>query len=809
MNFSEIVDKVGGRWISQIEDAQISQILLDSRQTLATDNLLFIAIKGPNHNAHDHIKELIDKGVKHFILEEDIEISAEINVCRVERSIEALQLLGKSKREAFNSPVVGITGSNGKTIVKEWLYTITSKKLNTIKSPKSYNSQIGVPLSLWQIESKHQLALIEVGISQPDEMIIQESMVQPDIGIFTNIGSAHGENFESLQAKAFEKAQLFKNSQKVICSDSQSEVTAALQSLEKPEIITWGKSPQCHYQITRSSEGLIIKDKAGEKHEFALDIKRFIFLENICHVIVCALELGIENHLIQEGIETLNHSDLRLSIKRGSRGNYIVDDTYNNDLEGLKLALEFLDLQNLNEDRVLILSDLVQSKLTSEDVRSINRLISAKRIKQLIVVGHQFKETLKNPQIDYSYFSSTEDLLASDLIQHLEHKLILVKGSRRFEFENVVKALSEKIHKTRLEIDLNAIQHNLSVHKKLLRPSTKLMVMVKAFAYGAGSHELARILQYQKVDYLGVAFVDEGIDLRMKGITLPIMVMNATTEDAPLLMKYDLEPEVYSIDQLKAYSEHYSEQNKALSCHWILNTGMNRLGFEKEEIEGLINFIISNQHIEVKSIFTHLAAADDPAEKAFTLIQIKTFQEMAEQIKRELSITPLLHCLNSSGIVNFKEHQMDMVRLGIGLHGISSNKEIASQLRLPAQLKSVISQIRKIKKGETIGYSRAGKALNDMTIATVAIGYADGYSRAFSNGNAFMSIKGQKAAIIGNICMDMCMIDITGIEAKAEDEVIVFGTEPTIEQLAQYANTIPYEILTNVSDRVQRVFHLE
>lgn len=809
MNFSDIVDVVGGEWICSFEDCRINQILLDSRQTLSTDKLLFVAIKGPNHNAHDHINELIDKGVKHFIVDEDIQVATEINVCKVENSLEALQLLGKSKRDAFQSPVVGITGSNGKTIVKEWLYTITSKKLNTIKSPKSYNSQIGVPLSLWQLESKHQLAIIEVGISLPNEMSTQELMVRPEIGIFTNIGSAHGENFESLHTKAFEKAQLFKNSQKVICSDNQSEVITALSKLKKPELIIWGESPECQYQITQELEGLIVKDKTGEKHQFLLDTKRFIFLENICHVIVCALELGIENHQIQEALGTLNHSDLRLSIKRGIRANYIVDDTYNNDLEGLKLALEFLDLQNLNEDRVLILSDLVQSNLTSEDVEAIDQLISAKRIKQLIVVGDQFKEALNNPKIEYSHFSTTEDLIASDQLQLLENKLILVKGSRRFEFENVVKALSEKIHKTRLEIDLNAIQHNLNIHRKILRLNTKLMVMVKAFAYGAGSHELARLLQYQKVDYLGVAFTDEGIDLRKTGINLPIMVMNATSEDASLLLKYDLEPEVYDIDQLKAYTKYYSERNKNLPCHLILNTGMNRLGFEKEEMEGLTNYISSHRRIEVKSIFTHLAAADDPSEKVFTLNQIKAFQQLADYIKRELSISPLLHCLNSSGIANYQEHQMDMVRLGIGLHGISSNKEIASHLRLPAQLKSVISQVRNIKKGETIGYGRAGKAENDLTIATVAIGYADGYSRAFSNGKAFMSIKGRKAATIGNICMDMCMIDITGIEAKAEDEVIVFGAEPTIEQLAQFANTIPYEILTNVSDRVQRVFHLE
>ncbi len=809
MEFSKIVELTGGKWTHQTETASIDQLLIDSRFANGNSNELFIALKGNQIDGHQFVHALIDQGVRSFIAEEDIETDESVNICQVKSSLEALQQLGKFKRKSFLGEVIAITGSNGKTIVKEWLYTLLSAKFNCIKSPKSYNSQIGVPLSLWLLNNNFDKGIIEAGISQPNEMSILQNLIDPDIGIFTNIGSAHGENFNSVEEKIAEKAKLFAQCQKVICQSDDERIVSSLKGLGNPEVITWGNKTSDKYRFFSSQNKLSLKTSDGTTVEFETPTDRFIYLDNLCHVIVSSLELGLSIEEIQLGLKMINSDDLRLSLKRGLKGNYLIDDTYNNDLEGLKLGLEFMELQNLKEKRVLIISDLVQSSLSESDVQQLRSLVHSKSIEQIVVVGHQLRSVFSNISIPIAEFDSTEDFLNSELVQSLEHRLILIKGSRKFRFEKIIHLLAEKIHKTRLEIDLNAIVHNLKQHKKLLKSSTKIMVMVKAFAYGAGSLELARLLEYQKVDYLGVAYVDEALELRKNGIQLPIMVMNATKEDAPVLIKYNLEPEIYSFDQLKAYLTHYSQVDNVLPCHIIVNTGMNRLGFEVDEAKKLIELIKSNPLVEIKSIFTHLASADDKNEEHFTLTQIHQFEDFSKKLIEELKIQPILHCLNSAGIARFTDYQKDMVRLGVGLHGVSPNNDFAKQLRFPAQLKSTISQIRTVEKGETIGYGRKGKAERDMQIATVAIGYADGFLRILGNSHAYMMVKNQKAFTVGNICMDMTMLDVTGLNAKVGDDVIVFGSHPTIIDLAQWSNTIPYEILTNISGRVQRVFHAD
>lgn len=810
MRFSEIIKTVKGEWLQGSDDSTIDGIRLDSRRSANSENELFIALVGPNHNGHDYVHELIEKGVKHFIVSEPlVSPHKNINICQVTDSLVALQALGKAKRLNFEGEVIGLTGSNGKTIVKEWLFAVLSKKFNIVKSPKSFNSQVGVPLSLWLLQPQFDKAIIEAGISQPGEMQMLENLISPNIGIFTNIGSAHGENFEDQIQKIEEKAQLFKHARAVICSDQNNSIVKVLRNLNAPKVITWGQSANNDFVLKVTPQNLSLTEKNGQKHHFILSTDKFIFLENICHVIVTSIVLGVSDSEIQACIAQLSHDDLRLSIKRGVRGNYLVDDSYNNDLEGLKLALDFLDLQNLKEDRVVILSDLIQTHLNRNDLEGIKSLITAKKIKEVVLIGEQLKGLVSTLNIPTHSFGSTEEFLSADLIHSFAHKLVLIKGSRKFKFERIVHQLSEKIHKTRLEVDLNAITHNLNTFRKLLRPKTKIMVMVKAFAYGAGSLELTRLLQYQKVDYLGVAYVDEGVELRKSGVEVPIMVMNPTAADADILMKNKLEPEIYDLNQLITYTEVYKQNKAVLHCHIIINSGMNRLGFEPSQLKSLIEFLRENDLVLVKSIFTHLAAADDPKEKDFTIGQINTFKKAAQFITGALNINPLLHCLNSAGIAHYADHQQDMVRLGIGLHGISPKAELAQKLQLPSQLKSVISQVRWVKKGETIGYSRRGKAARDMRIATVAIGYADGYTRQFGNGNAYMLVNGQKAFTVGNICMDMCMIDVTSITAEIDDEVIIFGTEPTIAYLSEKTKTIPYEILTNISARVQRLFHTE
>lgn len=809
MEFSKIVEILNGEWTHQTINSDIDQLLIDSRLANGNKNELFFALQGGQLNGHQFVNELIDQGVNAFIVEDDIQTETPVNICKVTNCVKAIQQLGRFKRELFSGDLIAIAGSNGKTIVKEWLYTILSTKFSCIKSPKSYNSQIGVPLSLWLLQNNFDKGIIEAGISRPGEMAKLQELIEPELGVFTNIGSAHSENFESIEQKIKEKAMLFSSSKRVICSSSDVKIVDALKSLDGPEIITWGTKPSDQYRIEVSQSLISAQYGHDFKAKFQIPAERFIYIENLCHVVVMALELGLSSDEIQHGLNMINSKDLRLSLKRGLKGNYLIDDTYNNDLEGLKLGLDFMELQNLQAQRALIISDLVQSKFSEEDLQQLRLLVQSKSIEHIIVIGHQLKRVFTDLSITLNTFSTTEEFLNSALIQTLENRLILIKGSRAFEFEKIVHFLAEKIHKTRLEIDLNAIVHNLKEHKKIVKKSTKVMVMVKAFAYGAGSLELARLLEYQKVDYLSVAYVDEAIELRNNGIQLPIMVMNATKEDAAVLIKYNLEPEIFSFDQLSAYIDFYSKQNQILPCHIIVNTGMNRLGFEVDEADRLVAVLRKNTLVKIKSVFTHLASADQEKEEAFTLSQINRFEKFAFKLCSKLDIKPLLHCLNSAGIARFTKYQKDMVRLGIGLHGISYDLDFAKKLRYPAQLKSTISQIRTVKKGSTIGYGRRGKATKDKQIATVAIGYADGFIRAFGNGRAFMMVNNQKAYTIGNICMDMTMLDVTGLEVKVGDDVLVFGDLPSILDLANWSQTIPYEILTNISNRVQRIFHAE
>ncbi|MFT6871247.1 MAG: alanine racemase [Roseivirga sp.] len=500
---------------------------------------------------------------------------------------------------------------------------------------------------------------------------------------------------------------------------------------------------------------------------------------------------------------------MRLELKKGINNTYLIDDTNNHDLAGLTRALDFMNQQNQLTKKTVILSDFIRSKNSSQFYSALDDLLIKKGVDKLVAIGPELFTNKAQFSVSTEFFDDVEGLLGSKTLRQFKNELILIKGAPDFTLEKVSKSLAEKGHKTILEINLDAIIHNLNFYKSLLKPETQVMVVVKALAYGAGSTEISKLLEYHKVDYLSVAYADEGILLRQDGIKAPIMVMNASQDEPFNLMRYDLEPEIYSLEQLKSFLSAYQLANKVLPAHLILNTGMNRLGFNESDLDSLIDTVANNPQIHIKSIFTHLAASDDQTQEGFTREQVALFRNGADKIDVALSYKPIRHILNSGGIVRHNEFQEDMVRLGIGLHGIEVSALSADKLKNPATLKTIVSQIRTVKAGETIGYARKGKAEKEMTVATIAVGYADGYLRYFSNGNAYVMINGQKAKTIGSICMDMTMVDITGLEVHSGDEVVVFGTNPTVSQLAEWGNTIPYEILTNINNRVKRVFYSE
>lgn len=804
MRISEIAHLLGAEVISSTEDYFITQITIDSRSSNNTSDELFIALKGPNHDAHQYITELKAAGAQNFLVEDDFPPSRGCNVLKVDSTLGALQKLASISRQKVDIPVIGITGSNGKTIVKEWLSTILSVQHNVLKSPKSYNSQVGVPLSVWPLGKLHHVGVFEAGISQPGEMDKLEKIIAPTMGILTNIGTAHDEFFESRSQKADEKLQLFINSQKLIYQKGDEALEQLIDSRFSGEKLNWSFESGARYRVVQTPNNIKVNDIP-----FSIPFSDEASVENLIHCIVAAFELGLSADEIQEGISQINQIKMRLELKKGINNCYLIDDTYNNDFAGLQKALDFMDQQEQTGHKTVILSDFPHSRQKSDFYQHLNKLLIQKGIGRLVAIGPDMVKNKKAFSVESSFYQDTTSFLGSAERRQFKNELILIKGGRQFGLERISKALSEKAHKTVLEINLDAITHNLNFYRSLLKPGTKIMVVVKALAYGAGSAEIGKMLEFHKVDYLAVAYADEGIALRKSGISLPIMVMNASEDDIFNLMQYDLEPEIYSLEQLRQFHHEYVLAGKVLSAHIILNTGMNRLGFNAEELDELTLFVKNARQLEVKSTFTHLAASEEERHEAFTQSQVAQFRDGAEKLESVLGYKPIRHILNSGGIVRHNDFQEDMVRLGIGLHGVEVSMIHDKQLQHPATLKTVVSQVRRVKKGETIGYGRKGQADKDMRVATIAIGYADGYLRYFGNGKAYVSINGQQAPTIGNICMDMSMIDVTDINASVGDEVIVFGKDPSISQLAEWAQTIPYEILTNVSGRVKRVFYSE
>lgn len=814
-SLDEISMVVNGRIIGT-GSMEFSQILTDSRKLNLSGTTLFVAIMGERHDGHAYLSDMYEKGVRSFIVSEkptNLAVFKDAGFLLVSDTLEAFQQLVAYHRNKFSIPILGITGSNGKTIVKEWLSQCLEQSKNVVRSPKSYNSQIGVPLSVWNLNKSTEIGVFEAGISQPGEMEKLAAIIQPTEGIFTNIGEAHQQNFNSLEEKVDEKCQLFKSCERIYyCADYIliHEKLQELSAQKSIKLFDWSFSNlNAHVKIeilTRSDSYTTIQfNTIATQLEFRIPFIDNASIENCIHVINYLFHKDYSKYLIQECVDNLENIAMRLEQVKGMNNCMLINDTYNSDINSLGIALDFLHQQPFKK-KTLILSDIQQSGMADKDLyKDVAHLIQQSDIDSFIGIGKNIMQYESEfTFLKSEFYSNTHEFLSGDKVFSFKDEVILLKAARDFRFEQIVSRLSEKNHTTVLEINLNNLVHNLNFFRNLLSPDTRIMVMVKALAYGSGTYEIANLLQHEKVDYLGVAFTDEGIQLRQAGIDIPIMVMSPDIEDFSRLINYDLEPEVFSMSSLRSFSKAVERmQVTDYPIHLKLDTGMHRLGFMENDLEELIGFLKNKQTIQVKGIFSHLAASDSSEHDEFTQYQIRRFSSMYNRISDELNVHPLRHILNTAGIERFPEAHFEMVRLGIGLHGISTK----SKLLPVSTLKTHIRQIKRITAGETIGYNRSGKAEQEMTIAIIPIGYADGLDRKFGNGNGQVIIDKQKASFIGDICMDMSMVDITNLTCSEGDEVILFGEELPITTLAKQIDTIPYEILTNVSSRVKRVYY--
>jgi Alr-MurF fusion protein len=806
-------------------DAAIEHIITDSRKLLFPQTSIFFAMQGQGRNGNDFIESLYKKGVRNFVVDKsfkEAEKYLDTNFLVVENVLVALQTLAAHHRHQFNFPIIGITGSNGKTIVKEWLNQLLSDDYNIVRSPKSYNSQVGVPLSVWRIHESNDLGIFESGISQLNEMANLQKIIDPEIGIVTFIGSAHAEGFASLEEKIKEKLLLFKNSKQLIfCADDEvlaKEVENFIATINPSiEIFTWGKNTKATFfvkEISKQEKSTnIVCVYDGIEFSFTIPFTDDASIHNAITCCTTMLLLKISSADIAKKMQSLRPIAMRLELKQGINNCSIINDGYSADLQSLGISLDFLAQQNQHEKLTIILSDVLQTGSAANNLyKQIAQALAGKNIQQLIGIGADISAQANTFSAikETSFYPTTVAFLQNIQQHNFANEIILLKGARIFRFEEISKALEQKTHETRLEINLNALRHNLKVYKHLLQPTTKIMAMVKAFSYGSGSFEIANLLQHSAVDYLAVAYVDEGVELRNAGIDLPIMVLNTEASSFENIVKHNIEPEIYSFNILQSFINFLQERNiKNFPVHIKIDTGMHRLGFETDEIEKLCGLLQNQQHIKIVSVFSHLAASDAANFDAFTTQQNQLFIDAANKIEQAIDYTFIKHIANSSAIYRHPLMQYDMIRLGIGLYGVDSTPQIQHRLQHVTTLKTTISQIKHLQKGETIGYSRKGVALQDTRTATVRIGYADGYPRSLSNGKGKMFINGNPAPVIGNICMDMTMLDITGIDAHEGDEVIVFGEEPTVTNVADWADTISYEILTNISQRVKRVYFEE
>ncbi|MDC8102459.1 bifunctional UDP-N-acetylmuramoyl-tripeptide:D-alanyl-D-alanine ligase/alanine racemase [Chryseobacterium rhizosphaerae] len=792
-------------------DLMIKNIAFDSRIIYSTKNTAFIAINTHKNSGEKFIESAIDRGIHVIISEHQYPQFENITWIIVENSVDFLQKLAKYHFEHSHLQSIGITGSNGKTILKEWLYQCLWNEFPTVKSPKSFNSQIGLPLSLLQINTSHTLGIFEVGISQPDEMENLENIFHPQIGLLTHIGTAHAANFSSEEELIDEKIKLFKDSQVIIYNGDHSLVSKKIKDLySDKKLISYGlkKENQVFIKNNISKGENIVVEYFGQEISFPAHQRDEATLTNALALITVLKELHIENQKIVEKINTLKAVEMRLEAIEGIKGNIVINDSFNLDLDSLKTALQFLKEYN-KPKKSLVLTDIVGVNTNSQELyEEVSELVNEQHFDSVFLIGDEiskFSELFKSKTYT---FIDTKELIESKYLTELENQIILLKGARKFEIERLKDILELRKHDTVLEINLNAILHNINYHKSLLKPGTKMMAMVKANAYGLGSYEISEFLQHHHIDYLGVAFADEGAELRKKGITTPIVVMNPEQHSYQTIIDYNLEPEIYSFRVLDLFYEavQKSGYDQKYPIHIKLETGMHRLGFKDFELDQLSE-TLDHKNLKVQSMFSHLSSSDVPEEKEFTLNQLETFEKNSSYLIEKLGYTPIRHILNSSGITSYTNYQYNMVRIGIGMLGESPSSEIQKQLQSVVSFKTVISQISLVENGESVGYSRKYKTDHQTRIATIPVGYADGIPRLIGNQIGKLGVHKTLAPIVGNICMDMMMLNVDNIpNVKEGDTVTIFNAYPSLKEFAAYCKTITYEVLTSISPRVKRIY---
>ena len=799
-----------------LPEEQVQHLLTDSRRISEARGTVFFAIVTKRNSGVKYVDGLYQQGVRSFVVPSDCAIEyPDANIWYIDDVVLALQRIAARHREQHNVPVIGITGSNGKTIVKDWLVQLLSPEGPIVSSPKSYNSQIGVPLSVWQMSEADKMGVFEAGISEAGEMPNLQKIIKPTVGIFTNIGYAHDENFLTRGQKIAEKLQLFTHCEALIyCMDHKDihSAVSGIESFRSMRLFTWGyaKESDVHLLHVDVRQGCSVMELEYHGEHFSVEIP-FVdraSQENAMHCVAMMLYLGYTVHTIVDRCAKLMPVEMRLEMDEASGNSLLINDSYSLDLNSLNIALDYLGHIKKHSNKVLIISDILQTGLPDSELYSqVSTVVKQRGVTYLIGIGEAFcrcKELFKD--IDSAFFPTTQDFIDNYRIEQLQNSTILLKGARVFGFERIAKLLRKKNHETVMEVNIGALIHNLNYYRARLRPTTKLMAMVKASSYGAGRVEVASALQFSGVDYLTVAYADEGVELRRGGITMPIMVMNPEEAAFDDIIRYRLEPDIYSFRILDLFAERL----KLLSLgyrypvHVEFDTGMHRLGFRGVDVDTLIGRIDEHNDVMlVQSFFTHLACADDPEMDEFTSNQISRFKDWSERLPG------IKHILNSSGITRFPEAQMDMVRLGIGLYGISPEPEVQKDLVQVSRLVTRISQIKEIPMGDTVGYNCRWRAERPSRIAIITIGYADGLHRRLGYGKGNVIINGQEASIIGSVCMDMSFIDVTDIDCVEGDRVVIFGEGDLLQRNAKAAGTIPYELLTAVSPRVKRIYYHE
>ncbi len=814
---SDIARIVNGR-LTGTPDLSLTDIVTDTRQLSFTEGLMFFALKGKNHDGHSFIDNLYQKGIRTFVVEKLPDNSGKYDGAAfivTDNTVKALQLLAAFIRKSFKSPVIAITGSAGKTVVKEWLADILGLTKSVLRSPKSYNSQIGVPLSLLKLDDKYKLGIFEAGISFPGEMEKLQRIIDPDIGVITNIGDAHSENFPDKKSKTEEKLKLFINSSLIIYCRDQELIHQSIihnEILKNRKLVGWSTENTSAKIFVKSSlvsgHTRIQMTYDSSKSEFEIPFSDRASVENAITVASVCLALKTPSEIISKGLQRLVSVAMRMEMKSGINNCQLIEDYYNSDPGSLGMALEYLRSTH-GRASTLILSDFVQSgRNESELYGEVASRIKKTGIKKFIGIGNALVRNKTLFGEDAQFFSTTDEFVNSYNTANFRNEIILIKGARIYEFEKIGTLLEQQIHQTVLEVNLDAISHNLNEFRRYLKPGTRIMAMVKAFAYGAGPAEISALLEYHRVNYLAVAYADEGVELRNSGVTLPVMVMNPDPSASEMMIKYSLEPEIYSLSSLEQFLAVASRHGLLnYPVHLKIDSGMHRLGFMPEDINDLAIRIKNQEIIRIASVFSHLAASENPDLDHFSHQQVKIFLEAVSIIQDATGYSFLRHILNSSGIARFPQYQFEMVRPGIGMYGVGHFEGL--NLRIAGRFKTRISQIKRIKAGDPVGYGCADVSDDERIIAILPAGYADGLNRKLGNRNGYLFVKGSRVPIIGNVCMDMCMIDVTGLGVEPGDEAEIFGEKISIDEIAEKSQTIPYEILTSIPRRVKRVFFRE